>query len=223
MLEPLADDLWTASHPLSFFGVEVGTRMTVVRLRSGGLFVHSPIPLGEAMREAVDAIGPVVAIVAPSLFHHLYVGEWVRAYPSASVSGCPGIERKRSDVRFARILGNEPADEWVGELDQVLFDALPMLNEVVFHHRPTKTIISSDLVFNLASHASAMTRTVAFLIGHRKPGPTWLERWMVKDRPAAREQIGRMIAWDAERIVLAHGDPIAASGSSVVRDGYAWL
>ncbi len=223
MLDPIAEDVWTASRPLRFFGVELGTRMTVVRLGGGGLFVHSPVALDEPTREAIDALGPVTAIVAPCLFHHLYVGEWSRAYPSASVSACPGLDRKRKDVAWSRVLGDEPAAEWSGTLEQVFFGAIPMQNEIVFFHRKTRTLISSDIIFNLASHSSALTRALAFMIGHRKPGPTWLERVMVKDRAAARDQIDRMVAWEADRIVLAHGDVIASNGSAVLRDGYGWL
>ena len=139
------------------------------------------------------------------------------------MSACPGLEKKRKDVAWSRVLGDEPADEWNGSLEQVFFGALPMQNEVVFFHRQTRTLISSDLIFNLASHASGLTRAVAFLIGHRNPGPTLLERVMVKDRNAAREQIGRIVAWEADRIVLAHGDVIVSDGSAVVRNGYKWL
>lgn len=223
MLEPLTEDVWIATRSLRFFGLEVGTRMTVVRLPGGGLFVHSPVALDPPTREAIDELGPVTAIVAPNLFHHLYVGEWARAYPNASVSACPGLEKKRKDVAWSRVLGDEPADEWRGALEQVFFGALPMQNEIIFFHRKTKTLVSSDLVFNLASHGSGLTRAVAFLIGNRRAGPTFLERVMVKDRDAAREQVGRIIEWRADRIVLAHGDVIASDGGAVVENGYRWL
>ena len=132
MLERLTDDVWTEQRPLRFFGLETGTRMTIVRLASGGLFVHSPVALDAELRAAVDALGPVTAVVAPSRFHHLYVGEWAAAYPTASVSGCPGLEKKRKDIAWSRILGDEPAAEWQGELDQVFFGARSLENEVVF-------------------------------------------------------------------------------------------
>jgi hypothetical protein len=85
MLTPLAEDIWTQSREVRFFGVETGSRMTVVRLAEGGLFVHSPVPLDDATRAAVDALGEVRAVVAPSLFHHLSIGEWKAAYPRAVV------------------------------------------------------------------------------------------------------------------------------------------
>ena len=223
MLERLTDDVWTEQRPQRFFGLETGTRMTIVRLASGGLFVHSPVALDPELRAAVDALGPVAAIVAPSRFHHLYVGEWAAAYPRASISGCPGLEKKRKDLAWSHILGDEPAAEWQGELDQVFFGARSLENEVVFFHRASKTIVSSDFVFNLATHASGLTRTVAFLLGQRKPGTTLLERLLIGNRAAAREQIARIVAWNAHRIVVAHGDVIPERATDVVRDAYSWL
>lgn len=225
VLESVCDGIWVATRPLRFFGVEIGTRMTVVRLAAGGLFVHSPVALDAATREAVDALGPVVAIVAPCLFHHLYVAEWGQAYPAASVSACPGLDAKRPEVRWTRVLGDEvPRDgEWQGDLDQVFFSTLSIQNEVVFFHRKSRTLITSDLVFNLARHPSAFTRALAFLSGHREPGPTLLERLLIRDRAVAREQIGRMVAWGAERIILAHGDIVRASGAAALEKGYRWL
>ena len=111
MFERIADDIWMEPRELRFFGVELGTRMTVVRLRSGGLFVHSPVALDRPTREAIDALGSVTAIVAPNLFHHLYVRDWARAYPGASLSACPGLATKRKDVAWSRVLGDEPEDE----------------------------------------------------------------------------------------------------------------
>jgi Domain of unknown function (DUF4336) len=223
VLERIADDVWVEPRPLRFFGIETGTKMTVVRLASGGLFVHSPVALDTPTRAAVDALGPVTALVAPSRFHHLYVGEWARAYPSASVSACPGLEKKRNDIQWSRVLGDEPAAEWSGELEQVFFGARAMENEVVFFHPKSKTIISCDFIFNLASHPSGLTRVVARLMGQRAPGATLLEHVMIRNRVAAREQIARIVAWGAERIVLAHGPIIESSGSEVVQRAYRWL
>lgn len=225
MLEAVGEDIWVAARPLRFFGVETGTRMTVIRLEGGGLFIHSPVALDAETRAAIDDLGPVVAIVAPCLFHHLYVGPWAEAYPKASLSACPGLDEKRADVKWSRVLGDDvPADaEWGADLDQVFFASFPMQNEVVFFHRKSRTLVSSDVVFNLATHASPLTRALAFMIGHREPGPTLLERLMIRDRREAHDQIGRMIDWGPERIVLAHGDIVRSNGASVLKKGYRWL
>jgi len=223
MLTALTADIWILPRPMRFFGVETGTRMTVVRLADGALFIHSPVALDAALRAEIDALGPVKAIVAPSLFHHLFAGEWAAAYPQASLSACPGLEKKRSDLKWSRVLGDAPEAEWSGELDQVFFGARTMENEVIFFHHKSKTIVSSDFMFNLATHPSAFTRAVAFLLGQRAPGPTWLEHVMIRDRIAARAQMDRVVAWGAERVVLAHGEIITTNGSDAVDRAYRWL
>jgi glyoxylase-like metal-dependent hydrolase (beta-lactamase superfamily II) len=223
MLEPIGDELWLLERQLRFLGVECGSRTTIVRLRGGGLLVHSPAPLSPALRAEVDALGPVSAIVAPSRFHHLGVGSWIEAYPQALVCGCPGLAKKRPDLRWDRVLGDAPEPLWAGELEQVYFGARTMEHEVVFFHPGSRTMICADIVFNLARHPSRLTRAVARMLGQREPGATWLEHLMMRDRAAAREQIGRMLAWDIDRIVLSHGPLIERGGREVLRRAYAWL
>lgn len=223
MLERIDDRLWVEPRRLRFAGLETGTRMTVVCLADGGLFIHSPVSLDAGTREAVDALGPVKAVVAPSRFHHLFVVEWMKAYPEAVVCACPGLERKRRDLSWHRILGDEPEEEWRGEIEQVFFGARPLENEVVFFHRVSRTLICADFIFDLANHPSRLTRFVARLIGNRGPGGTRFDRLFIRDRAAAREQIDRMLAWNADRIVLGHGDIVETGGSEVLRRAYAWL
>lgn len=223
MLESIADNLWVEARPLRFFGLETGRRMTVVRLANGGLFVHSPVSLDGGTKEAVDALGPVTAVVAPSLFHHLAAGEWIRAYPDARVYACPGLTHKRADLDWSGTLGDEPEAEWRGDIKQVFFAARSFENEVVFFHRASGTILCADLIFNLGAHPSRFTRIVARLIGNRKPGATLLERVMIRDRAGARAQVDRMLAWEADRIILAHGPIITRGGRAVLQRAYAWL
>lgn len=217
MLEPIADRVWVVTQTLRFAGVETGTRMTVVRLADGGLFVHSPISLDAPTRQAIDAVGSVKALVAPSHFHHLFLGEWTQVYPDAVLCACAGLERKRPDLPWDRVLGDEPEKEWRGEIEQVFFSARWLENEVVFFHRASRTLICADLMFNLANHPSMLTRVMARLIGNRQPGATLVERVLIPDRVTARAQVDRMLAWNVDRIVLAHGELVETGGREVLR------
>lgn len=223
MLQPITEGLWSIPRPLRFVGIETGTRMTVVRLAGGGLFVHSPVGLDPTLRAAVDALGPVTAIVAPSRFHHLYVGAWRNAYPQALLCCCPGLEKKRTDLVWDRVLGDTPEPEWRADLDQVFFGARSLENEVVFFHRPSRTIVLADAIFNFGTHSSRLTRVVGWLLGGSAPGTTWIERLLIRDRAGARAQVDRMLTWNAERIVCAHGDIVPTGGTEVIRRAYAWL
>ena len=55
------------------------------------------------------------------------------------------------------------------------------------------------------------------------PGTGWLEPVMVRDKKLARRQVDRMLAWDFDRIILAHGAPVESGGREVLRRAYAWL
>ena len=222
MLDAFAEDVWVATRRARFFGVETGTRMTVVRLSDGGLFVHSPVPLDPPTRAAVDALGVVRAVVAPSVFHHLGVRAWMDAYPDAMFAACPGLEWKRPDLPFHAILGDVPDPRWAADLAQVYFSARRE-NEVVFFHAASRTMICADALLHLSTHPLRTTRFVARLMGNTAPGIGYLERFMIRDRALARRQVDRMLSWNIEHIVLAHGAPIHEGGRDILRRAYAWL
>lgn len=222
MLTRFAEDVWIATVRAKFWGLETGARMTVVRLSDGSLFVHSPTALDAATRRAVDDLGPVRAVVAPSIFHHLRVAQWIAAYPDALFAACPGLEWKRTDLAFTCVLGDEPHPLWAGELEQVYFSARRE-NEVVFFHKPTRTMICADALLNLSKHDLATTRAVAWLMGNHAPGIGHLERFMIRHRGLARRQVDRILAWDIDKIVLGHGGLVERDGRAVMRQAYAWL
>src|SRR5947207_1558910 len=135
MFRQIADNLWVTERPQRFFGVEIGTRMTIIRLDGGALFVHSPVHLDAQTRGHLDELGPVRFVIAPNRMHHLYVGEYFDAYPQATIYAAPGLPQKRSDLKFHGVLGEGPPAGWAGQIDQLHFPAEPMLNEIVFCHR----------------------------------------------------------------------------------------
>jgi uncharacterized protein DUF4336 len=163
----LAPNLWVADRPfrLPLALGDIGCRMTIIRLTDGSLFLHSPVPLDAALRAALDEIGPVRAIVAPSKAHHLFVGDFVKAYPQAKLAGAPGLADKRKDVRFDTLLGDEPHPEWQGQIEQHLFHGAPFVNEVVFFHPATRSVIFTDLVFNVAAQDAGKARVFHWVSG----------------------------------------------------------
>lgn len=222
MLTQWAEGVFTETREMKFFGVETGTRMDVVRLRDGGLFVLSPVALTAETRREIDALGEVRAVVAPSIFHHVFVGEWMAAYPKAVFAACPGLEWKRPDLAWSCVLGDQPHPIWAGELDQVYFSARRE-NEIDFCHRASGTLLCTDALLNLSTHPKLSTRLVARLMANSAPGLGWMEPIMVRDRRVARRQVDRMLEWDFDRILLAHGAPVEHDGKSVLRRAYAWL
>lgn len=223
-LRQLAENLWVVERPQSFYGLPVGTRMTVIRLAEDRLLLHSPVALDAQLRAELDSIGRVCFAVAPNRVHHLYAGEVVRSYPESRLWVAPGLDRKRPDLVFEAVLDDEAPAEWRGVVDQTFFRGRPYENEVAFFHRQSRTLILCDLAFNFGPRAAAPTRLLMKLLrsyGHL--GPSKLDPLLIRDRRAARQSLDRILAWDFDRIIVAHGDVLESGGNEVLRQGYSWL
>lgn len=223
-MRQLDTDLWIADSPLRFMGLEVGARMTVVRLPDSRLLLHSPIEASDDLAREVKALGSVAYIVAPNKLHHLFVDQWQRACPDAATYIAPGLDDKRKDLTMTGVLTDEPEPGWKDALDQVVVDGFPFASEVVFFHRASATLILTDLAFNLGDNSPALTRFTIGLIGTRgRLSPTLLEKLMVRDRPAFRRSLERILEWPFERVVMAHGDVCESGGREDLVKGYGWV
>jgi hypothetical protein len=223
-MRELGKDVWIVERPQRFYGLEVGTRMTVIRLADGSLLLHSPVRLEPELRRELDAIGRVRFVVAPNRVHHLYAGKVAEAYPEARLWVAPGLERKRPDLVFVAVLGDDAPAAWKDQVDQVFFRGRPYENEVVFFHRASLTLIMCDLAFNIGPEAAAITRLLMRLIrSYGRFGPSKLDPLLIRDRRAARQSLERILAWDFDRVVVAHGDVLESGGREALRQGYAWL
>lgn len=223
-MRQLAEDLWVVERPLRFLGLEVGTRMTVVRLRDGSLVLHSPVALDDDLQAELARLGPPRHAIAPNRFHHLFIGDYRRAFPAVRLYAAPGLPEKRTDLAFDAVLSDDPPPEWAGQLDQEHFKGFPVMSEVAFCHRASRTLLTSDLAFNLGPEAPFVTRVAFRMVGgYGRLGPSVVEKVLIRDRASARASLERILAWDFDRIVLAHGTVLESGGREALRKGYRWL
>lgn len=207
MLRPITANVWVYEQPFSLFGVRVGVRSTLIRLEDGRLWLHSPGPVDDALAAEIDALGPVAAVVAPNLFHHLYAGAAAKRWPDATLYATPGLSQKQPALSGAEALAERPPELWRHQLDQVLIGGMPKANEQVFFHRESKTLIVSDLLFNLRNSDHWWTRT--FMGWNGAYGALAVSRFFksnIKDASAARAGADRVLQWDFKRVILAHGE-----------------
>jgi hypothetical protein len=223
MLNELAEGVWVAWAPQSFYGLKFGARMTVVRLGDGTLFLHSPVAIDDALKSEIDRRGDVAHIVAPNLFHHVHAGTAVARYPGAKLHIARGLAKKRPDLASGSVLSTAQDPSWRGEIEAIPIDGT-MLNETVFVHHPTGTLICSDLIENFATSDDWLTRNYLKLSGiYGKPGFSRALRMAFRDKKAARRSIDSILARPFDRISLAHGDTIAQGGKEALRASYDWL
>ena len=114
------------------------TRMTVVRLTNGDLFLHSPIKFDNRLANELQGLGTPRHLVSPNQFHYAHIGEWAEAFPAAIAWASPRVrERARArhiDIEFTRDLGAIPPEEWQREIDQTLFPG-GYFKEFIFFHK----------------------------------------------------------------------------------------
>lgn len=223
VLTRIDENLWISSIPHQFVGLHIGTRMTVLRLASGEVLLHSPIALSQQLRRAIDAIGPVKQIICPNLFHHRYAGEAVRAYPAALLIGPLSLQKKRRDLTFGAVLSDTPRPDWNGELLPITIQG-SLLHETVLYHLPSRTLITSDLVENFHDNAHAFTRwylKAGGILG--KVGWHPLLRLVYVNRRKARASLEKILALPFDRVIVAHGDIITENAKEALRQGMRWL
>jgi hypothetical protein len=223
-LIPFADSLWSVAAPLSLLGFRIGTRMTVVRLASGALVLHSPVEIDDALGRAIDALGPVEHVIAPNLFHHLWAGPALARWPGARSYGAPGLEKKRKDLRLDARFDEDAALPFAGELEPLTIRGCK-LRETVLLHRRTGTVVSSDLTENFVLGSDHWPTNLYLKVSgvHGKPAWSRLLRWLYADRKRARESIDRLLRWEFDRVLLAHGEPLASGGRAAVEQTFRFL
>jgi hypothetical protein len=224
-LRRLADDLWVAERPFSPLPLlDIGTRMTVIRLPRGGLLLHSPVEADAATRHAVEALGPVRWLACPNRVHHLFAAGWKQAFPAARLLGAPRLAEKRRDLRFDAVLGDVPEPAWEGVLDTIWVRGMPILEEVAFLHRPSRTLLLTDLAFHPTQASRPGLRFWCHINRVRDGfGPTLMLRLLVRDRATVRASLDRVLAWDFDRVTLTHGEVLESGGREALRRAWAWL
>jgi hypothetical protein len=227
MLRPFGEEIWLADGPTTAVaGFVYPTRMAVIRLPGERLFIWSPIALSDDLRASVDALGEVRYVAAPNSLHHTWLSDWRNAYPAAAFCAPPGLRQRRQDLRFDLDLGDRPDPQWAESLDQVQMRGCLITTEVVFFHRPTRTVLVTDLIQHFAPGAFSGWRALVArldLMSAAAPQTPRKFRVAFTDRRAARAALARILAWPAEKVVMAHAEPVTAEGKAFLTRAFGWL
>lgn len=225
MLRSLGENIWEARGLLGKTGkYDLGTRMTVVRLTDGGLWLHSPIRLDEKLQQDVMALGTVKYVVAPNQYHHLFVSPWLRAFPKAELACVKDLLSKRKDLKPTYLLDSDERMPWEGELPTLVIRGSKLISEAEFFHKDSKTLIMTDFAFNLRPYPSFWFNTFLRIWGiYNRFSPSVLVKLFSRDRAAIRRAFAIVSTWDFNRIIVSHGDIVETGAKEKLREAFAWI
>ena len=167
--------VYVACRPFLWNSIDVGCRMTVIELTSKldqskpDLFIHSPVLLDNALKEAIENLGNVKHVVSPNYEHVKFAKMWGEAFPEANMWACPGMMEREESTRWtgeipfsarppkfpgSNVRPVEGMWDW-NEIQPLHFDTevnpftgRPFFNEVVFYHAPSLTLMTTDTYWN---------------------------------------------------------------------------
>ena len=207
----IAAHLCVLRYPLRLLGFQIGRTVSVIRLASGKLIIHSTAPFSASDLAEIRGLGEIGWLIDVSLFHDSLAKEGRAALPDVPYLAPEGFT-KVSGVATDRL--SPPPAAWGSELEVLEIAGMPRVREHVMFHRLSATLIVADLVFNFGRSASIWTRLFARHVMRLKNliGISPFFRMMIRDRAAFQSSVQAMMEWDFDRIIVAHGGIIDRGG-----------
>lgn len=222
-----AGNIWIIDgSPVSAFGISFPTRMIIVKLADGSLWINSPVSLPGETLERVKTLGLVKYLVAPTRLHVWRLEEWHSLFPDAELWMPPQVPKKFQRLPFAGILGDAPPDCWADDLDQLVFRGNLFIEEIFFLHKKSRTVILADFIQN-----HRLTKGKPFLNALLKlAGVAYPNGGVPRDailtftnRKLARQSLEKLLSWDFDKLIIAHGVCIEKDAKPFVERAFRWL
>ena len=216
-VERIAENVWVLRYPLRLLGVAIGRTVAVIRLASGKLVIHSTAPFTSTDVAAIRALGEPAWLLDATSFHDSHARAGRAAFPEVPYLAPEGFPEP-AGVNTSPLLP-APA-EWSPELEMIELGGMPKVREHVLFHRPSRTLIVADLLFNFGRGGSAWTRFFARHVMRLKKfiGMSPFFRLMIRDRDAFRSSVGAVLTWDFDRVIVGHGEIVQQNGKERLRE-----
>ena len=213
-MQQVAKDLWVLRYPFALLGMPMGRTVTIIRLRSGELVIHSTGPFSAPDVTAIRSLGRPAWLLDATLSHDTFAIAGRKAFPDAAYFAPEGFPVRGGAAFSLRTL---PAS-WEDELEVLPLEGMPRVREHAFFHKPTRTLIVADLVFNFGAGSSAWMRKFFRVVGGIRsyPGMSRLFKLLIWDRVAFSSSIQCLMQWDFDRLIVGHGEIIESGAKPQV-------
>ena len=213
---PLAENLWLLAYPLKMLGADLRRNVTLIRLRSGKMIVHSTAPFSPEDVAIIRALGEPAWLLDGILRHDTFAKEGREAFPGIPYLAPKGFSEV---VGFATTPITPAPNEWDGELLAFEIQGAPEARDTALLHVPSRTLILTELVFNFGGDEPIWTELLLRVAGggQHHPGMSRPVKAGVKDEAAFQSSLATIMEWDFDRVVVGHGDVIEFNGKAKLR------
>ena len=228
-LPAFAENVWIVDGPnVRDMGVMFTTRMTVVKLSDGSLWVNSPVSVPSETLKRITELGPVRFLVAATPRHVWRLAAWHTLFPEAQLWAPrpTPFTLKKGPLPYTGVLGDEPSQGWANDIDQLAFKGNPLIEEVIFFHKQSRTVVLDDLIqVHPIVPGAPLRNSLVKLAGVASPhGGVPLDiRLSFTNRDLARRSLEKLLSWDFDKLVIAHGVCIGKDAKPFVERAFRWL
>jgi hypothetical protein len=215
-LKSVAADVWMISYPLMMLGVDLQRNVTILRLASGKLIIHSTAPFTPVDIAAIHKLGEPAWLLDVLLRHDTFSEQGAKAFPSARYLVPAGFDA--AGIITEHLI--PPPAAWEGEVEVLPVEGAPSFSEIVMFHRPSRTLIVGDLVFNFSGGNGLWTEfflTIGSVGGKHDPGMSRPFKNAIEDAQAFAGSVGRILEWDFDRLIVGHGKLIHTGAKERLR------
>ncbi len=215
-MQQVAENLWLLRYPLTLLGMQIGRNVSVIRLASGRLIIHSTAPFTPDDVAKIRALGEPAWLMDATRFHDSCAADGRAAFPDATYL-VPEPFPKRERLRATTLKGTP--DEWLGEVELRRIDGMPSVQEHALFHRSSRTLIVGDVLFHFPAESSWWTKVMArwVLRLDNLVGMSLVFRSMIKDKQAFHRSMADIFAWDFDRVIVGHGSVVESGGKELLR------
>jgi hypothetical protein len=234
LVEEFGPSIYCADGPdVNFFGVSYPTRMVLISLQDGGVWMWSPIPYSDTLWAEMQErnLNNIQHVVSPNKIHHLFLKEWQEKCPGAKFYSPPGLPKRRvaKGIRFDYALENDKETEFTNEIKHVVFDGSSFMDEVMFYHSKSKTCISCDLIQRFPDEKSkgfkGMLLKLDGLVGEKGSTPReWRLTFLFGKNKVRAAKSTVLNEWKPENLIIAHGHCVDdGTATKVIEQALKWM
>jgi hypothetical protein len=229
ILQKFGENIWIIDGPkVRDMGILFTTRMVIVKLQDGSLWINSPVPVSFETLMEISHLGSIRYLVAATPRHVWRLESWHTLFPRAQlwVTEASPFTLKKGNLPYTGVLRDIPEQGWADDLEQLMFMGSPLLKEVLFFHKTSHTVMLDDLIqVHVLEKGQPISNALLKLGGVTSPdGGVSLDiRLSFTNRKLARRSLENLLSWDFDKLIIGHGRCIQKDAKAYVTKAFRWL